>query len=89
LPTFKESGLPDMVAYSWYGLVAPAGTPTPVVERLNKLVNDLLNSPEIKERLMTNGATAPQLSATQFGALIDDHTRRWERIIKPLNLQLD
>ena len=89
LPTFKESGLPDMVAYSWYGLVAPSGTPTTVVERLNKLVNDLLNSPEIKERLIANGATAPQLSAAQFGGLIDDHTRRWERIIKPLNLQLD
>ena len=89
VPTFKESGLADMVAYSWYGLLAPAGTPSPVVERLNALVNELLNSADIKERLVANGATAPQLSASQFGALIDDHTRRWERIVKPMNLQLD
>lgn len=89
VPTFKESGLADMVAYSWYGLLAPAGTPSPVVERLNALVNELLNSADIKERLVANGATAPQLSASQFGALIDDHTRHWERIVKPMNLQLD
>ena len=89
LPTFKESGIPEMVAYSWYGLMAPAGTSSTVVDRLNTLVNELLNSAEIKDRLVANGATAPQLSATQFGALIDDHTRRWERIVKPMNLQLD
>lgn len=88
-PTFKESGLADMVAYSWYGLLVPAGTPNPMVERLNAVVNDLLNSAEVKERMLANGATAPQLSPGQFGALIDDHTRRWERIVKPMNLQLD
>lgn len=89
VPTFKESGLPEMVAYSWYGLLAPAGTPTAVVDRLNEVVNQLLNSAEIKERLLANGATAPQLSAAQFGNLIDDHTRHWSRIVKPMNLQLD
>jgi tripartite-type tricarboxylate transporter receptor subunit TctC len=89
VPTFKESGLPEMVAYSWYGFLAPAGTPTVVVDRLNAVVNQLLNSAEIKERLLANGATAPQLSAAQFGTLIDDHTRHWERIVKPMNLQLD
>lgn len=89
VPTFKELGMPEMLAYSWYGFLAPAGTPVGVVERLNGLTNELLNSAEVKERLMANGATAPQMSATQFGALIDDHTRRWERIVKPMNLQLD
>jgi tripartite-type tricarboxylate transporter receptor subunit TctC len=89
LPTFKEQGMPEMLAYSWYGLLAPAGTPTPVVDRLNGLINELLNSAEIRERLLVNGATAPLMNATQFGALIDDHTRRWERIVKPMNLQLD
>lgn len=89
VPTFKESGLPEMVAYSWYGLLAPAGTPTAVVDRLNAVVNQLLNSAEIKERLLANGATAPLLSAVQFGNLIDDHTRHWARIVKPMNLQLD
>lgn len=88
-PTFKELGMPEMQAYSWYGLLAPAATPVGVVDRLNGVINELLNSAEVKERLIANGATAPQMSATQFGALIDDHTRRWERIVKPMNLQLD
>lgn len=89
LPTFKELGLPDIVAYSWYGLIAPAGTPTATVDQLNKLVNELLNTPEIKERLVANGAIAPLLSAAQFATLIDKQTLQWERVIKPMNLQLD
>lgn len=89
LPTFKESGLPQMLAASWYGLLAPTGTPAPVVAQLNRVVNEVLRLPEVQAQLEANGATAPQLTAAQFGELIDEHTRVWERIVKPLNLQLD
>lgn len=89
VPTFKESGLSEMIAYSWYGLLAPAGTPTAVVERLNEMVSNVLQATEVKLRLEANGATAPQLSVAQFGLLIDEHTRRWERIVKPMNLIID
>jgi tripartite-type tricarboxylate transporter receptor subunit TctC len=89
VPTFKESGLPQMVAYSWYGLMAPAGTPRPVVERLNHAVNDVLKMPEVRAQLEANGAGAPTLDTKQFGDLIEEHTRIWERVIKPLNLQLE
>ena len=89
VPTFKELGLPQMLAWSWYGLVAPAATPAPVVEQINRAVNDALRLPELQAQLEANGATAPQLSAKAFGELIDEHTRVWERIVRPLNLQLD
>ena len=89
VPTFKELGLPQMLAWSWYGLVAPAATPAPVVEQINRAVNDALRLPELQAQLVANGATAPHLSAKAFGELIDEHTRVWERIVKPLNLQLD
>lgn len=89
LPTFKESGLPQMVAYSWYGLLAPSGTPTAIVEQLNRAVNETLRLPELQSQLEASGATAPQLSVQQFGELIDEHTRIWAKIIKPLNIQLD
>jgi tripartite-type tricarboxylate transporter receptor subunit TctC len=89
VPTFKESGLPQVVAYSWYGLMAPAGTPRPVVEQLNRAVNEVLKLPEVKAQLEANGASAPVLDTKQFADLIDEHTRVWERIVKPLNLQLD
>jgi tripartite-type tricarboxylate transporter receptor subunit TctC len=89
VPTFKESGLPSMVAYSWYGLMAPAGTPRPVVEQLNRAVNEVLKMPEVMAQLAANGASAPALDAKQFGDLIEEHTRTWERIVRPLNLQLE
>lgn len=89
VPTFKESGLPQVVAYSWYGLMAPAGTPPAVVEQINRTVNEILRTPEIQTQLDANGASAPKLTAAQFGELIDEHTRLWARIVKPLNLQLD
>ncbi|MEJ8839400.1 Bug family tripartite tricarboxylate transporter substrate binding protein [Ramlibacter sp. AN1133] len=89
VPTFKESGLPQMVAYSWYGLMAPAGTPAAVVEQLNRSVNEVLRLPEIQAQLDANGANAPALDPRQFGALIAEHTHTWERIVKPMNLQLD
>ena len=89
VPTFKESGLAQVVAYSWYGLLAPAGTPPGVVEQTNRLVNEILRTPEVQAQLEAHGAGAPRLSAAQFGELIDEHTRTWARIVKPLNLQLD
>ncbi len=89
IPTFVEAGLPQMVAYSWYGLVAPAGTPAAVVQRLNRLTNEVLQQPEIRAKLDENGGTAPTMGPQEFGALIESHSRVWEKIIKPLNIQLD
>ena len=89
VPTFKEAGLPQMVAYSWYGLMVPAATPPAVVEQLNRAVNEVLKLPEVQAQLDANGATAPLLSPRQFGELIAEHTRTWERVVRPLNLQLD
>lgn len=89
VPTFVESGLPQMVAYSWYGLVAPEGTPPAVVERLNAAANKALNAPDVKAKIEENGGSAPTMSAQKFGELIESHTKTWEKIIKPLNIQLD
>lgn len=89
LPTFVEQGLPNMKAYSWYGLLAPAGTPAPVITLLNTAMNDALQVPEVKARIAADGAQAPIISPRQFGNLIEEHTRVWGNIIKPLNIQLD
>jgi tripartite-type tricarboxylate transporter receptor subunit TctC len=89
VPTFRESGLPQVVAYSWYGLMAPAGTPAPVVERLNQVINEVLGAAAVQAELDASGGSAPRLSPRQFGELIDEHSRTWERIIRPLAIQLD
>lgn len=89
LPTFAESGLPNMLAYSWYGLLAPAGTPSEIIDTLNKAVNAALQAPDVRARIDADGATAPLTTPREFGALINQHTRTWEKIIAPLNIQLD
>ncbi len=89
VPTFAESGLPEMQAASWYGLLAPARTPAAVIEALNKATNEALQSPDVRARVEQDGASAPQLTPQQFGELIEQHTRTWGRIIAPLNIQLD
>lgn len=89
LPTFTELGYPDMIAYSWYGVVAPAGTPAAVIDVLNKAVNEALQMPDVSARVAADGAQAPIMNPQQFGELIDSHTRTWAKIIAPLNIQLD
>jgi tripartite-type tricarboxylate transporter receptor subunit TctC len=89
LPTFVEQGLPNMKAYSWYGLLAPAGTPAPVITLLNSAMNEALQVPDVKARIAADGAQAPIMSPREFGKLIEEHTKVWGNIIKPLNIQLD
>jgi tripartite-type tricarboxylate transporter receptor subunit TctC len=89
VPTFSESGMPDMQAASWYGLIAPAGTAQAIVELLNRATNEALQAPDVRARVEQDGASAPLLTPSQFGDLIEAHSRRWERVIKPLNLRLD
>ena len=89
VPTFKEAGLPSMLASSWYGLLAPAATPPAVITRLNEAVNDVLRQPALQAHMDAQGARAPQLTPAEFGKLIEEHTAVWERIVKPLGIQLD
>jgi len=89
IPTFREEGTPEMLAYSWYGLLAPAGTSDAITEKLNKAVNEALASPEIQEKFRTEGAESHPMSAKAFGELIEEHSRTWGKVIKDLNIQLD
>lgn len=89
VPTFAEAGLPDMQAASWYGLLAPARTPSAIIETLNQACNEALQAPDVRARVEQDGASAPQLSPRQFGELIEQHTRSWGRIIAPLNIEMD
>lgn len=89
VPTFAEAGMPGMQAASWYGLLAPAGTPAAIVETLNQATNEALQASDVRARIEQDGATAPQLSARAFGELIERHTQQWGRVIAPLNIQLD
>jgi tripartite-type tricarboxylate transporter receptor subunit TctC len=81
LPTIAESGLAGFEAVQWYGLVAPAGTPQAIIDRMNREINGLMDSPEIAKNLETDGALAVKVSPEAFGAHIAAEIALWREVI--------
>lgn len=81
LPTLAESGLPGFEAVQWYGVVAPARTPRPIVDRLNRAINDLLRQPDFAAALARDGAMARPETPDGFGALIASELTLWREVI--------
>ncbi len=77
LPTLSESGLAGFEAVAWFGLLAPAGTPPAVLQRLEMETQKALASPVMKERLITMGTNPAVPTAVAFARLIQDETRKW------------
>jgi len=82
LTTVAEAGLPGYEAVLHYGIVAPAGTPRPVVEKLNAALNAALASDELKQRLAIEGAEALPLSPDAHAADIAKEEAKWSEIIR-------
>lgn len=81
VPTAVESGVAGLVATSWNGLAAPAGTPAAVVSRLNKDIVAAVNAPDVKSRLQALNVEAQSSSPEQAASLLASETRRWGDII--------
>ncbi len=86
IPTVAET-VPGVVTATWVGLLAPAGTPRPIVERLNKIVNDALKRPEIAARFKPQGATAVGGTPEELGERIRSELESWGRIIPSIGIQ--
>jgi tripartite-type tricarboxylate transporter receptor subunit TctC len=90
VPTFRESGYPSLVAYTNFGLLAPAGTPAPVIERLHQAVVAAVSTPDFVAKLAVGGETAVSSpTPAQFGEFLQSEYLHWGAIVKPLNLSLD
>jgi tripartite-type tricarboxylate transporter receptor subunit TctC len=89
VPTFDEVGLPGIYASSWYGLMAPAGTPAPVIARLNAEANAVLKSPEIQKRMLEFGAEIGGGTPEEFGNFIVSEIKRYEGIVKAAGARLE
>jgi tripartite-type tricarboxylate transporter receptor subunit TctC len=81
VPTFDEVGLKGMYASAWYGIMAPAGTPRAVVDRLNREANEALKSPELHKQLVEFGAQVGGGTAEEFAAFAAAEIRRYEEIV--------
>jgi tripartite-type tricarboxylate transporter receptor subunit TctC len=90
VPTVAEAGkLPGFEASSWFGLLAPAGTPADVVSRLQQETAKALNAPAVKERLLAQGAIPSGNTPAEFAALIDAEIKKWEAVVKASGAKVD
>jgi tripartite-type tricarboxylate transporter receptor subunit TctC len=87
LPTLAESGLPGFDATLNYGLVAPAGTPPPIVERLNGALRAALAVEAVRKRIIQEGAEPESTTPEQHKKLIDEEETKWSTLIKQIGLQ--
>jgi tripartite-type tricarboxylate transporter receptor subunit TctC len=82
LPTIAEAGLPGFDANNWYGLLAPAKTPRPIINRLNAEITKVLNLPDVKDFLFHQGLDPAPGTPEQFGAYIKSEMTKWAKVVK-------
>ena len=82
VPTVSESGLPGYEAANWIGIVAPAGTPAAIVEKLHKEITAVQESDEVKKHFASEGAQVVQMSSAEFAAFIEKEMKKWEQVVK-------
>jgi tripartite-type tricarboxylate transporter receptor subunit TctC len=89
VPTFAESGLPDFDVSSWVGIFAPAKTPRPVIERLQKELDAVLRTPFVRERYATLGIEPVGNSPEEFAGQVRADLEKWEKVVKAANVRLE
>ena len=87
VPTIDEAGVPGYQAANWWGIAAPAGTPKPIVDRLNKEINALLESDEVKKIFDEQGAVPVSMSVPEFVKFYDDELAKWGKVVKAANMK--
>ena len=86
-PPIAEAGLPGYEATQWFGVLAPAGTPRPIVDRLHKEITTGLRSADVKQHLAGEGAQVVASTPEQFGAYIRSETEKWARVVKAAGIK--
>jgi tripartite-type tricarboxylate transporter receptor subunit TctC len=89
VPTLNEAGLPGYEAGVWWGMLAPAGTPAPVIDKINKSVVAILETQDVKTRIANEGAEASPMTPRAFGDFLKKETVKWAGVIKAANIKAD
>lgn len=89
VPTVAESGLPGYEAYSWAAFMAPAGTPSDIVQRLSADIGKALDDPQVKQRLYDAGAEAMPTTPEAFGKMLHTEIVKWTKVVRTANIKVD
>ncbi|MDB5866471.1 MAG: hypothetical protein JWO70_4277 [Betaproteobacteria bacterium] len=84
-PTLSETVAPGFVVNEWHGMLAPRGTPKPVVQLLNREVNSVLTIPEVRERLASVGAEPNASTPEQMAEFVKAESERWKKVLRPID----
>ncbi|MBJ2162997.1 tripartite tricarboxylate transporter substrate binding protein [Acidovorax sp. IB03] len=89
VPTIAEAGVPGYEATSWFGMLAPAGTPAPVLAKLNAAIVKVLAQPDVKKKINEQGAEVHSETPEQFAAFIQAESVKWGKVVKESGASLD
>ena len=87
-PTLEEVGLPGVVVVVWYGIMAPAATPEPILARLRTEVADILKDPKVTARLDSLGYQVSYLAGNEFRDYIVQDLEQWKKVARDANVKL-
>ena len=89
LPTIAEAGVPGYVAGDWWGILAPAGTPQPIIDKLHGTIEQVLNSDDTKKNLDLQGASPLHMSTAEFGAFIKSEMTKWGPVVTKAGIKAE
>jgi tripartite-type tricarboxylate transporter receptor subunit TctC len=89
LPTIAEAGVPGYVAADWWGIIAPAGTPQPIVDKLHSAIEDVLNSADTLKYMDQQGASPLHMSSAEFGKYIQSEIAKWGPVVKSAGMKAE
>jgi len=82
VPSVAEAGVPTYEAVNWWGIVAPAGTPQPIIDKLHAALSAAQDTPEVEKQFASEGATVVKKSPTEFGTFMVSEMNKWEQVVK-------
>jgi tripartite-type tricarboxylate transporter receptor subunit TctC len=89
VPITAEVGMPDLLIENWYGMIAPSKTPPDIVATLNRITNEAMNDPGVKQKLADQGLTVAGNTPEQFRGFIEAETTKWAKVIKDAGVSLE
>jgi tripartite-type tricarboxylate transporter receptor subunit TctC len=89
VPTMAESGLAGFESYNWQGVIAPAGTPEPIIQKLNTAFNAILKKPEVQKAFEVTGGQSSGGTPEDFAKFIESETDKWAKVIESANISVE